>query len=372
LASNEFTYDLTPSTSARASSSGLILARDVGAPANPTYTVTALYGSGGATGVNGEAKIFVISAGGVVQHALTDSGSVGIGTSETVIGTVSTTFVPGDNVVIAAHQYDNTLSSQRNVLTSNSRVVQGGTPRASNEFEIRLGDSATTADANIGEGLLWRHAGAPANPSYDSRALASATGVNGETKIAVIHIRDATDIERPSYPSLATTYDVNGDLWVAYAREVDSTTQAIYARFLDYPTNGFVAAETVDSLSATQFTRPTIGIDRDGNVYALYVALSGPQLYNKSRIGGSWGVRTAVDTSSDYPSLMVRAPNDSSYGSGSGGVYWKPTTSQTYFYAIPEFETVVAPILGTLGIVFALGRRHRLRGRTQGQQRGSR
>ncbi|MGI0149952.1 MAG: hypothetical protein ACREDF_10550, partial [Thermoplasmata archaeon] len=148
-------------------------------------------------------------------------------------------------------------------------------------------------------------------------------------------------------------------LWIAYAKDVDGSTRAIYARFLDYPTNGFSAAETVDSLTGTRFTRPSIGLDKDGNVHALYVAITGPQLYYNLRTGGSWGSRTAIDTTSDFPSLMVRAPNDATYGGDTGGLYWKSSTSETYFFRIPEFESVIGPIVGALLLALFVGRRRR-------------
>jgi len=44
-------------------------------------------------------------------------------------------------------------------------------------------------------------------------------------------------------------------------------------------------------------------------------------------------------------------------------LYWKSSTSETYFYYIPEFETVIAPVLGVLGIALFLGRRGRARGK---------
>jgi len=169
----------------------------------------------------------------------------------------------------------------------------------------------------------------------------------------------ASSVETGTYPSLVTTYEANGDLWIAYAKDVDGTTRAIYARFLDYPSNGFGSVETVDSLGATQFTRPSIGVDKDGNVHALYVALSGPQLYYKLRTGGGWGSRTAVDSSTDYPSLMARAPNNATYGIVSGAAYWKSSTSETYFYYIPEFEDVIPPIIGALFVTFFLASRRR-------------
>jgi len=167
----------------------------------------------------------------------------------------------------------------------------------------------------------------------------------------------ATGTVYTSYPSLATMYDVAGDLWVAYAKDVDLTTQAIYARFLDYPSGGWAAAETVDSLTGTLFTRPSIGIDTDNSVHALYVGTAGPTLYYNSRTGASWGSRTTIDSSSDNPTVMVRAPNNPAYGTASGGIYWKTTTSETYFHYIPEFETVIMPIGITLFVVWAWRRR---------------
>jgi hypothetical protein len=168
----------------------------------------------------------------------------------------------------------------------------------------------------------------------------------------------ATGVESASYPSLATTYDVDGDLWVAYAKDVDGTTRAIYVRFLDYPTGGWVAAETIDSLSGTIFTRPSIGVDRNNDVHAMYVATVGPQLYYNVRTGASWGSRSAVGTASDNPTLVVRAPNDATY-SAVGGLYWKTSTSETYFF-IPEFGEVLVPLLAILSVAI-LARRRRER-----------
>jgi len=169
----------------------------------------------------------------------------------------------------------------------------------------------------------------------------------------------AMGVASGTYPSLATTWDANADLWVAYEKDVNGTSRGVYARFLDYPTAGWQAPETVDSLAGTLFTRPSIAVDKDNNVHALYVSTSGPQLYYKMRTTGVWGSRTAIDTSSDSPALMVRAPNDATYGTASGGLYWKSSTSETYFYYIPEFQDVVVPILGVLLLALFFARRLR-------------
>ncbi|TLZ59792.1 MAG: hypothetical protein E6K13_09345 [Methanobacteriota archaeon] len=177
----------------------------------------------------------------------------------------------------------------------------------------------------------------------------------------------ATGVESSTYASLATTWGSEGDLWVAYAKDVDGTTRAIYARFLNYPAGTWATAETVDSLSGTIFTKPSIGLDKDSNVYALYVGASGPQVYYNKRSGAAWGTRTAVDISSDNPTLMVRSPTDATYGTTTGGLYWKTTTSETYFhYPIPEFESVAVPvgacILILWGFSWRAGRKRRPRG----------
>ena len=178
----------------------------------------------------------------------------------------------------------------------------------------------------------------------------------------------ATTVEAGSYPSLVTTYESNGDLWIAYAKDTGTASKAIYARNLDYPGGGWQAATTVDSLGGTTFARPSIGIDKDNNVHALYVATSGPQVYYNKRTGGSWGARSAVEhATSDSPTLMVRAPDNATYGADVGGLYWKTSSSETYFFyqtaSIPEFEAVALPILGIL--VLVLWRRRSRRSRAE-------
>jgi len=157
----------------------------------------------------------------------------------------------------------------------------------------------------------------------------------------------ATGVESASYPSLATTYESNGDLWVAYAKDVDANTRAIYARYLDYPSGGWQTAETVDSLTNIKFTRPSIGVDSNNNPTAVYSNLSTAQVYYKMRSGGSWGTRDTIGTSSDYATVMVRSPTTGGYGDTQGGIYWMSTTSETYHFTviIPEVDQYVIPFM---------------------------
>jgi len=166
----------------------------------------------------------------------------------------------------------------------------------------------------------------------------------------------ASLVESASYPSLATTYDAAGDLWIAYAKDVTSGTRATYARFLDYPAAGWASAETIDSLSGTVFTDPSIGIDRNNNPHVLYVSASGRQLYYNARSGGVWGARQAVGTFADNPTVMVRTPNDATYGGAVGGLYWKTSAQETYFF-VPEFPTLLVPAAFSILLMFVWRRR---------------
>ena len=92
-------------------------------------------------------------------------------------------------------------------------------------------------------------------------------------------------------------------------------------------------------------------------------------MYYKSRVGGTWSSRLAVEQgTSDNPTLMVRAPNEVAYGTGTGGVYWKGSSSETYFFQIPEFEAFVVPAL-LAAILFSGLRRARIRTRLQRDSR---
>ena len=78
-------------------------------------------------------------------------------------------------------------------------------------------------------------------------------------------------------------------------------------------------------------------------------------LYLDVVVIASTASRLLVDSPSDNPTIIVRAPNDATYGATSGGIYWKPSGSSTYFFRIPEFELIFLPILVVL--LFGLLRR---------------
>jgi hypothetical protein len=190
LASNQFDINLARANRVNRGTGILLMARDQGALANPTYTVTGLASN---TGINGAVKIIVLnglqSASNVVGG--NSSGIVPIGAAETVIDSLNTSLPAGDNIIIAANQYDNNVAAQRNILATNERIVVAGAPQSSNQFDMNLCTSGTTDCDDFQSGLLWLHAFASPNTTYDVRALASAAGINAETKIMIIHLNSS-------------------------------------------------------------------------------------------------------------------------------------------------------------------------------------
>jgi hypothetical protein len=146
------------------------------------------------------------------------------------------------------------------------------------------------------------------------------------------------------WPTIATTYESNGDLWVGYAKDISGTTRGIYGRYLDYPSSGWQTEEEIDSITDTIFWNPTIGVDPAGDVYALYEDYDSIISYIKIRTGGSWGSRTQVGTAATSPVMIVRMPNSAGYGFDPAAVYYEYDDYETYHYYIPEFSELILPI----------------------------
>ena len=166
-----------------------------------------------------------------------------------------------------------------------------------------------------------------------------------------------------TYPSLATTQDANGDLWVVYSKNYAVDDAGVYARYLDYPSSGWQTAELVDTLTgADTMMYPSVGLDNTGKVYVMYTDVAGgPDLYYCVRSGGTWGTRTMIGNA-DNPALVVRMPADATYGADMGGVYYKVTTTETYHWmtdSVPEFTDLALPVVGMVLLPLLARRRAR-------------
>ena len=119
---------------------------------------------------------------------------------------VTTTLAAGENVVIAANQYDNNHATlQRDIAagtlagTTGERIVFNGTNQSVNPFVINLCSSGTSIFCNdFNSGLIWRQPFADANQSYSVFAAASAsaaTGIRYFSQLLVIHVNSPPTLD---------------------------------------------------------------------------------------------------------------------------------------------------------------------------------
>ena len=163
----------------------LIPYMDNSAPASAQYTVTATASANNV--VNGRATIVAFNRGSL-SAAYSDGGSVAILASETPIKTLSTSFSLGADVaVIASEQFDNTGTSTRTISAGNDKLQQNdqATGQTTNEYIMRIPVNNGNDDGK-GFGLLNTYTNVPASPEYEVKATASATSVNGESKILAL------------------------------------------------------------------------------------------------------------------------------------------------------------------------------------------
>ena len=201
LASNQFTIAMSRSGRVNANGGMLLVARDPGATASPTYTVEA---AASGNNVTVEAKLIVISGLG---SAFLDGGSA------TLLATATSLLPPtpplatalpvlkadASNVVIAATQYDNTVAAARTIAAGAEDITLSGTlgstAQASNPYQISLCSTATGPECtDFAAGLLWRQTLSAGNPSFDVQSQASAAAsITGEAKILGVTLAPTAD-----------------------------------------------------------------------------------------------------------------------------------------------------------------------------------
>ena len=154
------------------------------APDGAQYTVTATASS--ASVVNGRATIVAFSMGSL-SSAYSDGGSQSIGTSETTVNSLATTFPSGSEVVvIASEQFDDTFTATT-IGAGNDKLQQNNlaTGQTTNQYIIRMPGS-TNNDDGKGFGLLNKYTDVPASPEYEVKATAAVAVLNGESKILAL------------------------------------------------------------------------------------------------------------------------------------------------------------------------------------------
>jgi len=141
--------------------------------------------------LNAEAKILVLKAANGGDMPYTDSGSTGITTTETQLGSISTSFPSSSSIaVIGSIQADDTDSVQENlVVTTGYEIREGSTTRSILAHSVEEFDVSGTTGEGLRLTALWQTDNlSSASPTIDVRADASATGLNGEVKLLAIQI----------------------------------------------------------------------------------------------------------------------------------------------------------------------------------------
>ncbi|MGQ0795784.1 MAG: hypothetical protein ACT4N5_06350 [Nitrosopumilaceae archaeon] len=158
--------------------------------ANTSYKVAVMEPAGGNV-LGAEAKILAIKANGGEGY-FSDGSSVAVGASATQLTSLTSSFSSNENVVVmSASQFDDTDAVTENlIITSGHELRENSVAKSGNQMEI----SEPTASGNAGEGirhaLIWYGTVGSASLGYDSRATASATGYNGESKLLAFSIRE--------------------------------------------------------------------------------------------------------------------------------------------------------------------------------------
>ncbi len=153
----------------------VLLAKDVGAPANPSYSVTACADG---NKVNAQARFVAIS--GMSSNAFINGTSTSFNTAETPLATLSTSLPAGDNIILAEVQISNGPTGQT-ILAGNIKIKDGATVIVSNPYAMILGTAASTSIQQIL--LVGREAGAGLNPTYTVTITGGATGGSAVARV---------------------------------------------------------------------------------------------------------------------------------------------------------------------------------------------
>lgn len=211
----------------------VLIAKDVGAPANPSYNVTVCSDN---TVVNAEAKILALS--GISNNAFVDGASTSFSSTETTITTLSTSLSAGNNIVIASVQIDNGANAQT-IAANNIELTRDTTVLASNQFAIILGTGVPTDVQSIL--LIAKDVDAPANPTYKVNITGAAAAGVAEAKVLVIQTVDSAYLNGSSiaigtfstyFANLTTNFAANSEVVIigtAQFKDTDAGVETIAA-----------------------------------------------------------------------------------------------------------------------------------------------
>ncbi len=308
----------TPSATVFPDSYQYLVARDVGAAANATYTVTGI--SPSATNTTAEVKIIVIN--GLPSSALAAGASTAVGTTATTLATVTPGFT-GTNVIIARVELNNTNAAARNLAaTTGLRLLKDGTTVLdSNQFQIDLNITGN-AKNSMGFLLLGVDSSAVAGSAYSVSATGSNTGINGDADILVINGLDAT-------------FTNGGTVSVGNTQATLATQNTTYGA-------GDNVVITSEQFKASSTTARTIAAGAAGLYYGTGFVSTNQYIIN----AGVTGSAPSTDMSAGTLYFHSAAPANASYSS-------RATASGTIANgngSILSFQLPTPPVAGTVAV----------------------
>ena len=158
--------------------------------ANTSYKVAVMEPAGGNV-AGAEAKILAIKANGGEGY-FSDGSSVAVGTSATQLTSLTSSFSSNENVVVMlASQFDDTDSvTESLIITSGHEIRENSVAKSGNQMTMQEPSASGSAGEGIRHSLIWYGTVGSASLGYDSRATASQTGYNGESKLLAFSIKE--------------------------------------------------------------------------------------------------------------------------------------------------------------------------------------
>src|SRR5574337_911027 len=178
LTSNPFDINVEGALQGTKQASTVLVYKDAGASANPTYDVTSL----ASQNISGEVKILVIHE--APNSSFGNSTVTALPSAKTTIFSHTPSLSSGNNLVLAEINLHNT-GAARTFAAGALTIDRSGNTLSSNVNTVKL-DVSTGVITSHSVLLMASDPNAPANPTYDITADPSSTGVNGQVQVFVI------------------------------------------------------------------------------------------------------------------------------------------------------------------------------------------
>ena len=214
--------------------------------ANTSYKVSIREPAGG--GIAGaEAKILALKPNGGEKY-FSDGGSVSVAASATQLTSLTSSFSNNEQIVVmSASSFDDTdMGSENLMITSGHEIRENGVAKSGNQMAI----GELNASGNAGEGirhtLIWYGSAGGESLNYESRATASETGYNAESKLLVFSVKES--LLPADTPSLSESVTLKQSL---FPTDAPSLSESVTLKQSLFPTDN----PTINDAATAQKTR---------------------------------------------------------------------------------------------------------------------